>query len=210
MIPQLFWGFSTLMEKRRIALAADICSHIWIHTYLWLECSVWRAREICYEWQNQILYLFLPAAKGICDAKDTGWSRLVYLGFSISFKACSYSCCNDMGECWFLLNILQICTACSVPGKMPLWRDITAELPENSSVMGRGRRKEGRHKEQNVPTATHQDTGVRYESAAAKEALMPRGDYVRTWDKWCHWHLWVFLRHLTVSLNLRRETCSLP
>lgn len=45
--------------------------------------------------------------------------------------------------------------------------------------MGRGRRKEGRHKEQNVPTATHQDTGVRYESAAAKEALMPRGDYVR-------------------------------
>lgn len=46
--------------------------------------------------------------------------------------------------------------------------------------MGRGRRKEGRHKEQNVPTATHQDTLlVRYESAAAKEALMPKGDYVR-------------------------------
>lgn len=55
-----------------------------------------------------------------------------------------------------------------------------AELPANSSVMGRGRRKEGRHGEQNVPTATHEDTLlVRYESAAAKEALMPTGGYVR-------------------------------
>lgn len=61
---------------------------------------------------------------------------------------------------------------------MPLRQDIAAELPENSSVMGR--RKEGRHKEQNVPTATHEDTFlVRYESAAAQEALMPRGGYVR-------------------------------
>lgn len=50
-----------------------------------------------------------------------------------------------------------------------------------------GGRKEGRHKEQNVPTATHEDTLlVRYESATAKEALMPKGDYVKIWDKWCH------------------------
>lgn len=52
--------------------------------------------------------------------------------------------------------------------------------------------------------------GVRYESAAAKEALMPKGGYVRIWDKWCHWHLWVFLRHLTVSFNLRRNTLYSP
>jgi len=46
--------------------------------------------------------------------------------------------------------------------------------------MGRGRRKERRHKEQNVPTATHKDALlVRYESATAKEALTPKGDYVR-------------------------------
>lgn len=170
-----------------------------------------KAKRNLVQWQNLILSLFLTAAGGICNAKGTGWSRFVYLGFCISFKACSQNCCNDMGECWFLLNTLQICTACSVPGKMPLWRDIAAELPENSSVTGRGRRKEGRHKEQNVPTATHEDKLLgRYESATAKEALMPKGDYVRIWDKWCPQHLWVFLRHLTVSPNLRIDTQSSP
>lgn len=137
--------------------------------------------------EYDLISFSLTAAGSICNAKATGWSRLIYLGFSISFKACSQNCSNDMSECWFLLNTLQICTACSVSGKMPLWEDITAELPENSSVMGRGRRKEGRHKEENVPTATHRDTLlVRYESTTAKEDLMLRGNYVRTGDKWSH------------------------
>lgn len=171
------------MKKEGISLAEFVYrysySHIHIHTYLWLEYLAWRAREIWYEWQN-LIFFFSQLLEAFVMQKpwgDAGW-------FSISFKACSQNCCNDMGECWFLLNTLQIRTACSVPGKMPLWRDITAELPENSSVMGRGRRKEGRHKEQYIPTATHEDRLlVRYESATTKEVLMPKGNYVRIWDK---------------------------
>lgn len=95
------------------------------------------------------------------------------------------------------------------------WEDATMQkypswIAREFKCDGEGE-EEGRHKEQNVPTATHQDTlRVRYESAAAKEALMPKGDYVRIWDKECHWHLWVFLRHLTVSFNLRRDTLHSP
>lgn len=125
-------------------VCTDIHIHIWIHTYLWTEFLFWRVKEIWYKWQNLILSVFLTASGGIYNTKNTWWSRLVYLGFSTLFKACSQNCCSDMGECWFLLITLQICTACSVPGKMPLWRHITAELPENSSVMGRGRREGGR------------------------------------------------------------------
>lgn len=144
MIPQFTFCFSILIEKGGVASVQTF-----IFTYESTPIYDWNFQSEGQEksgtsdriWSS---LFFSQLLEEFAMWKPQASSRLVSLEFSISFKACFQNCCHDRGECWFLLNTLQICMTCSILGKMPLWRDMQLNCQRIQAWWGaEGGRKEG-------------------------------------------------------------------